>query len=476
MTASVDIAYLSGIEALTRFKAGDLSPVDLLDAVIARAEATEPAANAIADRFYDRARDAAKAAEARYRAGAPAGPLDGLPLAVKEADKLAGTRRPNGSLLHTDRIDRESAPVVQRLLDAGAIPHMKTTVPEFCILGATHSRLYGVTRNPWNPAFGPGGSSGGSGVVLATGGTTLATGSDIGGSIRIPASACGVVGYKAPYGRNPSPRGSNLDTYGHYGVMARTVGDAALMQNVVSGRHPEDIATVAEKVVVPTVAPESLKGRRIAYSIDLGAYEVDEGVRRATLDALTVMRDLGATLEEVDLGWSTDIIRAAEMHFAHGWGNTMAANLDRDRSLMTDYAIDYVETALKATVADFHASRRIEIAMYATFGPLMERFDAFVCPTLSVPSVPAEFVPGRTPIEVNGRSRMVTDDEWGMTSPFNTLSRCPVLAVPSGFHPNGVPTGIQIVGRTFDDGSVFEVGLAFEAAAPWLQPGRRPLV
>lgn len=476
MTDLVALAYLSGAEALGRFRDGSLSPIDLMEAVIARAEAVEPTVNAIAERYYDAARAAAAAADALYRSGGATRPLEGLPLAVKEADKLAGTRRPNGSLLHKDRVDQRSAPVVERLVDAGAIPHMKTTVPEFCILGATHSRLYGVTRNPWNPAFGPGGSSGGSGVVLATGGATLATGSDIGGSIRIPASACGVVGYKAPYGRNPAPRGSNLDTYGHYGVMARTVADVAIMQNVVSGRHPEDIATVAETVVVPTAAPDGLKGRRIAYSMDLGAYEVDEGVRAATLDALSLLRDLGATLEEVDLGWTTDIIRAAEKHFAHGWGNTMAANFAADRALMTDYAVDYVEMALKATVADYHASKRTESMMYASFGPLMERFDAFVCPTLSVPSVAADFVPGRVPVVVNGTERMLTDDEWGMTSPFNTLSRCPVLAVPSGFHPNGVPTGIQIVGRTFDDVSVFQIGLAFEAARPWLQPDRRPLV
>jgi Asp-tRNA(Asn)/Glu-tRNA(Gln) amidotransferase A subunit family amidase len=475
--ADLETAYLSGTEALARFAAGTLSPVELLDAVIARAEVVELRVNAIADRFYAEARAAARKAEASWAGVGPAPrPLEGLNLAVKEADHLAGTRNSNGSLLHMDRVDTTTAPVVQRLLDAGAIPHIKTTVPEFCILGATHSRAFGVTRNPWNLAFGPGGSSGGSGVVLATGGATLATGSDIGGSIRIPASACGVVGYKAPYGRNPGPAAASIDSYAHFGVMARTVGDVALMQNLVSGRHPQDIVSLADKVVVPTVAPPSLKGRRIAWSMNLGAYEVDAGVAAATRQALATLKALGAEVEEVELGWDGRIIRATEAYFAHGWGNTMTADFPRDRSLMTEYAITFVESAAQATVENYHFARAMEVEMYASFGPLMERFDAFVCPTTSVPSVAADFIPGRTPVVVNGREKIISDDAWAMTSPFNMLSRCPVLAVPSGIHANGVPTGIQIVGRAYDDVSVFEIGLAFEKAAPWLGVGSRPLV
>ena len=258
--------------------------------------------------------------------------------------------------------------------------------------------------------------------------------------------------------------------------MARTVSDIAMMQNIVSGRHPLDMVTVAEKVIVPTQAPASLKGRKIAYSMDLGAYEVDAGVIAATRQALQVLRDLGAHVEEVDLGWDVSIIRAAEAYFAHGWGNTMTQDFARDRLLMSEYAIDFVESAAQATVANYHFARDVEARMYESFGPLMEGYDGFVCPTLAVPSVPAEFIPRKTPVVFNGREKIVSDDEWAMTTPFNTLSRCPVLSVPSGFHPNGLPTGIQIVGRTYDDVSVFEIGLAFEQASPWLQSGRRPII
>lgn len=471
----LEIAYLSGVEALRRFQNKTLSPVELLETVIERAESVEPKVNAVADRFYETARMLARASEASYlgKGNAPR-LLEGLPLAVKEADCLSGTRRSNGSLLHMDRIDHDTSPVPERLIGAGAIPHIKTTVPEFCILGATHSRAFGVTRNPWNPEFGPGGSSGGSGVVLAIGATTLATGSDIGGSIRIPASACGVAGYKAPYGRNPGPALASLDTYCHFGVMARTVADIAIMQNIVSGRHPRDVVSLAEKVVVPTVAPVSLKGRRIAWSMNLGAYEVDDGVVAATRDALKLLESLGAIVEEVDLGWDVSIIRAAEAYFAHGWGNTMTQDFERDRQLMTEYAVDFVESAALATVENYHFARSIEAKMYASFGPLMENFDAFICPTLAVPSVPAEFIPSKTPVLFNGREKIISDDEWAMTTPFNTLSRCPVLSVPSGFHASGVPTGIQIVGRTYDDISVFDIGLAYEQAKPWLGSGKRP--
>lgn len=473
MPPDLELVYMSGRRALAEFGKGNLSPVELLDATITRAEEVEPAVNAIAERFYEDARSAARKAETAYAGKTgKARPLEGLPLAVKESDRLAGTRRTEGSLLHTNRIDTDTSIVLTRLLAAGAIPHLKTTVPEFCILGATHSRLFGVTRNPWNLDFSPGGSSGGSAVALASGAATLATGTDIGGSIRIPASACGVVGYKAPYGRNPGEPVANLDTYNHIGVMARSVEDVALTQNVISGQHSLDIASLRDKVWVPTRAPANLTGRRIAWSADLGVYEIDTPVATATEAAIRALKDLGAIVEEVSLGWDRDTIRAAEAHLAHGWGNMMSKCLEVDRPYLTAYAIDYIENAAKATVADYRFAKEVEWRMYSKFGPMMEEFDAFVCPTLSVPSVAADFTPMKTPITVNGCEKLMSDDEWTMTTPFNMLSRCPVLAVPSGFASTGVPTGIQIVGRAYDDSSVFEVGLAYEREVGQITPTR----
>ena len=209
-SVSDDLPYLPATEAIKAFSDGSLSPVDLMRSIISRSERVEPHINAFTDTYFESALEQARAAEERYRKSTQR-PLEGIPLAVKDEFKLKGTRRTSASLVYKDRVDNESDVIIDRLLDAGAIVHAKTTTPEFCLLGSCHSRLLGVTRNPWNLDITPGGSSGGSGASLAAGCTTIATGTDIGGSIRIPAALCGVVGYKPPYGRNPEIPLSNLD-------------------------------------------------------------------------------------------------------------------------------------------------------------------------------------------------------------------------------------------------------------------------
>src|SRR5258708_21747168 len=269
-----DVHYLSATDALAMFAAKELSPVELVRAVLDRAEAVEPVINAFAETYFDDALVAAKAAEARYASGQPLGPLDGLPVAVKEEAPIAGQPNTLGSLALREVIADETAPFVQRIIDAGGIVHARTTTPEFSSAPVTWSRLWGVTRNPWNADFSPGGSSGGSGASLAAGTTTLATGSDIGGSIRIPASFCGVVGFKPPYGRVPEVAPFNLDHYCHEGPMARTVADCALLENVIAGPHPSDVVSIRPKLEIPERL-ESAAGLRIALSFDLGVYNVD---------------------------------------------------------------------------------------------------------------------------------------------------------------------------------------------------------
>src|SRR5690348_2712744 len=247
-----DLHYLSATDALRLFRSRELSPVELLDSVIARSEEVEPSVNALCHRFFDEARAQARDAEARYMArGEAPRPLEGIPTAIKEEEEVAGQPWTQGSLIYKDTIAEHSSPFAQRILDSGAIVHARTTAPEFSCAGFTHSRLWGVTRNPWNPAYGVGGSSGGSGAALAAGTTTLASGSDIGGSIRIPASFNGVVGFKPPYGRVPCDPPFNLDTYCHCGPLARTVADCALYENVLAGPDPSDITTLRPKYELP---------------------------------------------------------------------------------------------------------------------------------------------------------------------------------------------------------------------------------
>ncbi|MFC3088033.1 amidase [Tabrizicola soli] len=461
-----DLAYIGGAEALRLFRARKLSPVELLEAQLARISASAEPLNAVCFTYADEALAAARQAEARYARGHATGALEGLPTALKDENMMAGKVTTYGSLLYSDHVAEANAPVVQRLLDAGAMVHARTTTPEFSCAPFCHSRQWGVTRNPWNRDYTPGGSSGGAGAALAAGLTTLATGSDIGGSIRIPASASGVVGFKPPYGRVPSTPPFNLDHYNHPGPMARSVEDCLLMQNVLAGPHPRDIASLKPGLVLP-VDRGGVRGWRIAYSVDFGFMEVDPEVRANTLRAVEVFRDLGAEVVEVDLGWTWEVYHAAATHHATLFGAWLADYLDREDQLTT-YAADFAKRSLSVTTRDYLASLGVEGGIYAQFGPMMEGYDLFLCPTLAIPAVAAEFQM-HDPLRING----VDIDPylgWTMAWPFNMLSRCPVLALPSGHAESGVPTGIQLVGKTYDDAAVFRAGLAFEAAVGgWYQ-------
>ena len=464
--SSNELAYLTASQANAAFVSKQTSPVELMSACIAQAEAVQPSLNCFTETYFDNALASAKVAEKKLQQG-KGRPLEGIPFAVKEEFRLAGTHRTSSSLLFKDRIDTETDIYIQRLLDAGAIPLAKTTTPEFCLLGTTHSTLFGVTRNPWNLELSPGGSSGGSAAALAAGVVPLATGSDIGGSIRIPASACGVVGYKPPYGRNPEIEVYNLDYYSHSGPLTRSVADCALMQNITSGQHVSDIASLREKLTLSLDAPTNLKGWRIAYSIDFGFYEIDDAVRANTLAALDVFRQLGATVEEVNLNWSKTQAFAAEHHLSHLSGAGLARLLDKHREKLTDYVIEFAEASLNTTAENFLQADEAAIDMYRTLGPVLEDYNIFICPTLSIPAPPARYCQINNQVTINSCERAMPPEDWEITRLFNMLSRCPVLSVPSGLAPNGVPTGIQIVGRPYWDETVFDAAMAYEQSQPW---------
>jgi amidase len=474
--SDLDLCYMPAAEALRRFRSRTLSPVELLQAQLRRIDETRNSINAVCFVYAEEAMAEARKAEDRYgTAAADIRPLEGLPTGIKDENTIAGKVTTFGSLIYKDNVAQTTTPVVQRLIDAGVVVHGRTTTPEFSSEGFTHSRLWGVTRNPWNLDYTPGGSSGGSGAALAGGMASLATGSDIGGSIRIPASACGLVGFKPPYGRNPATPPFNLDFYNHPGPMARSVEDCLLMQNVMCGPHPNDIASLKPKLELP-VDRRGIRGWKIAYSLDLGYYEVDEDVRRNTLAALEIFRSLGAEVVEVDLGWTKQTEKAADDYLRTIFGAWVAEYLDERAAMLTKYGRAFAQASQTATPRDFLASLYTAGEMYSTFGPLMENFDVFVCPTLALPAVGAEHDPANG-LTINGKP---VDPRYGwiMTYPFNMLSRCPVLSVPSGHAANGVPTGIQIVGKTYSDADVFRAGLAFETAVGgWFtRPEARPRI
>jgi aspartyl-tRNA(Asn)/glutamyl-tRNA(Gln) amidotransferase subunit A len=466
---SSQLCFITAEEALNRFRDGSLSPVDLMRAVIERCEAVNPVVNAITNRFYVKALEQAAQAEERYRSGQPVRPLEGIPLAVKELHPVKGVTTSWGSKIFEGVPADRTLPAVERLFDAGAIMHIRTTTPEFAHAGHCHSPLYGVTRNPWNPEYSSCGSSGGAAVAIATGMTTLAEGDDGGGSIRMPASACGTVGFKPPFGRVP---GLLLDTMFesivHIGPITRSVTDAALMMNVMSGQHPDDITSLRERVDIPArdVGAQGFKGLRVAYSPNLGYVEVDEEVARNTREAVRKMEQAGAIVEEVDLGWNEDSYDAWVTHWEGLFATIAGHHLPQWQYKMDPFVRRLIHRGLEHSAVRVKQTEMVRSAMWRKLSTVFSTHDVLVCPTLAIPALKAEHKNDDPAFRINGKP-VDAYLAWAMTYPFNLLSQCPVFSLPSGFSSSGVPTGLQIVGRPFDDLATFSVARAFEAVAPW---------
>jgi amidase len=471
-----DLHCLSATAALAGFRDRSLSPVELMEAIIAQAEAVEPIVNAFAHTFYEEALEEARAAEARYlgRGEAPRA-LEGIPLAIKEEEPVAGQPWTRGSLLYADEVADFTSAFAQRMLDAGAIVHARTTAPEFSCAGFTHSRLHGVTRNPWNPEYAVGGSSGGAGAALAAGTTTLASGSDIAGSIRLPASFNGVVGFKPPHGRVPQGPPLNLDSYCHVGPLARTIADTALFENVIAGPHPSDHTSLRPKLEIPEHL-EGVEGLRIAVSVDLGAWRVDPEIRANTLACAEALRVAGATVDEVDLVVPYDkVLRALAIHFESIWGAWISSEIARRPNDVTAYAAEHPRRlAAYSQGGSVLEGLALEAELYAPVGELLEDYEALLCPTVGTRGLIAGDDYVDHSVEVDGE---MSEFYWDtcLTTVFNIMARCPVLNVPSGFADNGVPTGLQIVGRTYDDVTTFRVGAALERQGPWLGESSVPM-
>lgn len=454
-----DLAYLSAAELIERFTDRSLSPVEYLQAVIDRIDRLEPGINAVVDRRYDEALSEARQSADRYVHGT-ARPLDGLPVAVKEEHPMKGRSWTQGSLALAGEVAPLDHPIVERIQAAGGIVHIRTATPEFCCTPYCHSRAWGVTRNPWNTQYSPGGSSGGTGAALAAGYAPIGTGSDIGGSIRIPASLSGVAGFKPPWQRVPALPPYNLDQFCHDGPMARTVADCALLEDVIAGRHWRDIASLPNPPRVAGAGAE-VSGVRVAVCLRLGDWSLDPAVEVNTRRTAELLAAAGALVEEVVLPWTMrDVWNTAEAHFHAIMGAGISAVRDEHRDLLSDYTVAFADSMERAGLG-FYEGLEHQGEMWQSLGELFERFDVLVCPTMATEGYVAG-EPYLDGIDVGGR-HLWHHILGAMTLPFNILSRCPVLSVPSGLGSNGVPTGVQVVARPYDDAMAFRVGAAVEA-------------
>jgi Asp-tRNA(Asn)/Glu-tRNA(Gln) amidotransferase A subunit family amidase len=469
-----DLCYITATEAIAAFKARTLSPVELMTAVIARSQAVNPTLNAYAATCYDRALDQARKAERAYARGARVRPLEGVPIVIKDYHNVKGERTTFGSRMFKDNISDHSAPTVDRLLEAGAIMFARTTTPEMAYAPMTRSDLFGITRNPWNLAYTPGGSSGGAGAAVAAGMTVLADGTDGGGSIRIPSSCCGIFGYKPPFGRNPIDIGAPRESLIHYGPMTRSVADGALMQNVTAGPHPDDACSLRPKLEIPARLAR-IKGWKIAFSMDLGYFEVDAEVQKNTREALEVFRSLGATVHEVDIKWNFGALDAWYTLWEGAFSGLSGHLYPRWRFEMDGFVREILERGERMSAARYYRANLVRGEMYRSLAPIFASHDVLLTPTTAAPGLPADHDVENTDFRINGKPLTVSNRpgdiyvQWQLCYPFNLIPECPAATVPSGFSAAGLPTGLQIIGPTYDDVAVFRAAADYERARPWRQ-------
>lgn len=472
-----DLAFAPARTLRAAFERGSITPREVLEVQLARIAELDGRVGAITDAYAAEATRAADEATRRYRDGT-ARPLEGLTVAAKEEQPLAGHPLTFGTLAKPAVVPERSHPLLERIVAAGGIVHARTTTPEFCAAGVTVSDRWGVTRSPWNPAYSSGGSSGGSAAALAAGFTTLATGSDIAGSIRIPAAFCGVVGYKSPYGRVPGLAPANLDPYCHDGVMARSVDDAALFYDVVAGRHPDDWASVdGDRLGDAASAP--LAGLRVGVSRSPGDYPVMPSVVAGVERAADAVRASGAEIVDVDLPWAmTAITEAAFAHYGTIMAPYIRAELGDAYALAMPYTREFVETSERmlaehGAYAAVVAATELQAALTAVYADV----DVLIVPTTTVPWLPADEIPG-TDLQIGDVvHELVHHLQIPLTIPFNLASRGPVFAAPTGHTVDGMPTSVQVAAPPYAERDAAAVAGAVERAAGlYADASRRPRI
>ncbi len=469
-----ELIYMSAAELIPLFKSRKLSPVEVLKAQIARFREVNEAVNCITYTHFYPALKQAKESENRYKNGT-ARELEGITVGIKDEHHDAGWIVTQGSkLFKSDKRDHADS-IVVKLKAAGAVLPIQTTVPEFYLNGVTWTDLWGVTRCPWNLKYAVGGSSGGSGGALAAGLCTLATGSDMGGSVRLPCAYNGLYGFKPPFGRVHSDL--PLSYFSGTGPMARTFDDMVMMQNAISGQATYGPSTLP-KLEMP-LDYRGIKGMRLAYSPGLGLTPLDENTQEGMAKATDILRDLGAVVEELSIDPGFTVEEVIEIFFKGALSGAMGGMLAKMAGRineMTTYAAHFVKKAASGEynnaalfeyelkVKDFHA--RIADAVFE------KGFDALLMPTLATPHVPADFDFTKDNYML-GEKELPGSFIMALTVPWNILNWYPVVNVPTVLSSQGMPMGMQIVGKPYDDKKVFQIAHSYDAAAPRLFTGDR---
>ncbi len=463
-TAETDLCAATAHQLAAHYRAKSASPVEVVQAVLRQSEKFSPL-NAFCHVDTSGALASARAAEARFIAGTPLGPLDGVPVGIKDLILTRGMPTRRGSLTTSpDGPWSDDAPLAARLREAGAVLIGKTTTPEFGWKGVTDSPLTGITRNPWNPAMTPGGSSGGAAVQVACGMGPIGIGTDGGGSIRIPSSFTGVFGFKPSYGRVPAWPASQVGTLAHAGPMTRSVLDAALAMAVISGWDARDwTALPSADLPWASVAEGSLRGKRVAYSPDLGLGGVDPECAAIVRRAVEAMAALGAIVEEVDPGIGDQSIAMGAL-WPVGCAKGQIGMSEAQKALLEPGLREAAERGARTSLAEYLAAMDARAALGAKMRAFHMKWDLLVLPVMRGT---AFAVGANGPRDADGTIR----HDW---SPFCynfNLTGQPAASLPCGFTAAGLPVGLQVVGPMHDDIGVLAACHALEAA---VSPRRTP--
>ena len=444
---------------------GQVSSVELTEMFLQRIESLNPRLNAYLTVTREEALAAASKADRSRARGESLGPLHGVPVSIKDLELTRGIRSTMGSLAFKDYVPEEDSLVVERVKAAGAVILGKTNTPECGFSGTTENRLGDAARNPWNPERTPGGSSGGAGAAVAAGLCTMATGSDGGGSIRIPCSFTGTYGIKPGQGRVPRAGGvgrPGYNTFSQSGPMTRTVADSALLLQVLAGPDVRDPGCVkAEPPDFLEGLEGGLPGLRVAWSPDLGYAPVDGEVAGATAAAARVFEELGCSVDEPGVTVE-DPFPAFWDLFAIGGFTAYGHLLDDHGDDLTDYVLETIEHGSTRSVVDYSRALLRVQELQAQMAELFRTYDLLLTPTTAVPGFPV----GENPAIIGGQPVMPFFGYTPFAFPFNMTMQTAANA-PCGFSSDGMPIGLQIVGRRGEETTVLRASAAFERARPW---------
>jgi Asp-tRNA(Asn)/Glu-tRNA(Gln) amidotransferase A subunit family amidase len=457
-----ELAFTSAVDLGRMIATRTVSPVEVVSNALSRIDEVNPRLNCFCFVWHDEAMKAAQTAADAVARGETLGPLHGVPVALKDTTPTAGHRTTLGSYTHEHWVPDRDAYIVGALRRAGAIIIGKTTTPEFAHTLVTDSPLWGVTRNPWNLERTPGGSSGGSAAAVAAGCVPLAEGTDMGGSVRIPAAWCGIVGLKPGLGRIPMDTLPGLfDLISHHGPLARTVDDVRLFLQATQGPDDADILSIPCPLDLESPVPASVEGLRLALSIDLGLWAVDPAIAAAVRAAATGLRAAGAVVEEVEVS----VARKDEDVWFDLWSVFMATYyghlVEPYAAKMDPEVLRLIERGNKLSAVQLKQLELERTALWRRLAAVFASHDALLCPTMSTgPSAAAK---ADRPKSHPADGRYHAAD---MTGVFNLVSPCPALSVPCGWDTEGLPIGLQVVGRRWREDMVLRIGRAVEVAIP----------